>query len=299
MEENSKNNNQNELDLIALGKNGISATKKAVKWTIGATLDVVKYSVKYWYVILICLAAGIGYSYLRQPKNTKVASFYVKNVGVQAEKVMSRINTLGQDNGSIAKELGVRDSIISIKATYANDENGDGCPDGKGNLKNAMKYEFHVTLEADANSDFEKIADAVIRKYNNEKFVKELSEYYIQTHLYEIQNYENQINSNISDAKKMYISNGNTQENQDNSKAASIEISPNMKEMIAEVSHIKLALTNQKQPLMIDSAISIAPGDNPHRHTVKIILLSLVLGIIIVLVIGKRKKISNWVNEDK
>jgi len=314
MEENKTNNEPKELDLIDIIKLCIKTVKKCIDAIKAAIISVLRINIKYWYIILLFIAAGIGYAVATKTQEQTCADFYLKMPFVPAKMAINNIKDLnsridGNGNAELAKTLGLSKNdvknITSICAYKVCDTDGDEYPDKdvvKANDTSimSMKHILHAYISSNGDCDFELIKNAIISYNNKDSMIANVSEYNYKTQVNELNLYESEIRQ-IDSARAKIASSGkfsidkNGESMQFSGDPYSIKEMQNLIEMCAK---IRFYMTSQTIPVASFSPIFVNNTGSSTNRTIRIIILFYFASLVIAYIVKNRKNIKAALKEE-
>lgn len=312
--ENKTNNETREMDLIDLFHYFSKAIKKSIDLLKKVLISLLRVHLKYWYILLIFIAAGIATTIITKPKEQITADFHLKTFFVPAKMVIDNINALNNKidqngNAQLAKSLGLSNvdvrNITSISACRVYDKDEDGCPDMditelKDTSKIPMKYALHVSITTNGECDFEKVKSSIIEYYNNDKNIAKFSKYNYDVQMYELSGYEAQIRK-VDSVRAQIAGSGKFSIDNSGEKAQFAGDPYSIKEMqdlIETCARIKFALTNQRVPVESLSPTNVCTTNSSKKKAVSVIFISYLIGLAISYIIKNRKSIKEAIKED-
>ena len=279
--------------------------KSISKSLLKAGLSLLRVNIKYWYCIAVCLVIGVAIFFITKPQKQFNAEFIAQSFEVPALMIADEINTIN-NNGKdvVVKELGLdkadAEKLIGIAAFPVADFNGDRVMDKviySGVDETSQKYYFCIRITGDENCDFQKIGDAIIKRYNEDKKVKAISEYNCKVQFAELNGYKEELKK-IDSLRFFYAKNDNLVLNAKDSVRIDMLSITEVQRLIETCASIEFALSQQREPLAAYTSIKISSSDNARHHLLTVLVISYLIGLAISYIIKNRKSIKEAIKED-
>jgi hypothetical protein len=311
-----ENNQEKELDLIDLIKLSVNVLVRFFKWLIVKLLQFTKFNIHYWYVVLLFVIIGCGftvYKFLYEPKMT--AEFAINMQGVDHKIVADRITVLGQKINPqskhqpiFAKELGVDsvlvECIIGLNPYLAVDLNEDGIRDAKKGVTeeldttiSVMKYQLIVEMKSRGHVQFSKVQKAIVDYLNADEDLLARRNKYVEVHLQEIEFAKKEI-ANLDSLQLIESQRSKVKVDEMgvlNSSANTLAW--DKFGLFDKITSIKLSLNTQQTPVVAISDAYITAAPTIVSLAIKYVGFFYVLALFICVLLNYRKNIVEFIRE--